>query len=452
MTRAEIYDGETFDARLAIPDWSTPLCSDKDWMEVVLDTLDPRILRAPDGPSVKRIQTLSAVRGWESPSKKFIIDFGQNLVGWVRCKLYGPRGHTIKFTHTEVLENGECATKPLREARCTDTVILNGEPIMYEPRFTFHGFRYLQIDGWPHGHDVINIQDFTAIVVHTDMIRTGWFEFSDSMLNRLHENVVWSMRGNFLAVPTDCPQRDERLGWTGDLQAFASTASFIYDDFGMLKGWLRGLTQEQLESTGVPPLVSPDVFKGHMHTPAAIWGDALISIPWDLYRYSGDKAILMDSYRSMTSWIQKGIKRDQFGLWDSNHSQLGDWLDPAAPPDDPGNGRTDELLVANAFLIMVTDLMAQISLILGHESVSQDYTNAASTLREHFARKYITTEGRVVSDTQTALALAIHFSPVIYEESRRDGSLTSGPHNQSWSTIQNCEWVRRNADCGPRAK
>jgi len=411
LLRAEIYDGEVFDTRAMLAGWNTSEFQDRDWQSVKIGVLDYGILRAPDGPPMRRIQEIAAKNGWESPSKKFIIDFGQNLVGWVRCKLHGPSGLKIDLIHAEVLENGECATKPLRQAKCTDTVILNGQPVIYEPRFTFHGFRYLQVDGWPANSKSPDIQDFKAVVVHTDMVRTGWFECSDSVLNRLHENVIWSMRGNFLSVPTDCPQRDERLGWTGDLQAFAPTACFLYNPYGMLRTWLRGLTKEQqADPSKVPPLVSPNTLKGPPH-PAAVWGDSVVSIPWDLFRGSGDRALVADHYSAMTDWIQKGIRRDDAGgLWDPGHPQLGDWLEPTAPPDDPGNGPTDEVLVANAFLIRMTDLMAQISLILGREKQSHEYSSEAAALRQEFARNYITDQGRVVSDTQTALALSIQFS------------------------------------------
>jgi alpha-L-rhamnosidase len=411
LLQAEIYDGELYDSRLECPGWNEPSFLDKDWQTVRLGHLNLSTLKVPsDSPPVRRIQTLHAQKKLQSPQGSTILDFGQNLVGWVRCELAGPKGHTVRLIHAEVLENGECATAPLRDAKCTDTVILSGEPLVYEPRFTFHGFRYVQITGYDF--DQVDLNNFRAVVIHTDMPRTGWFECSDDMLNKLHENVVWSMRGNFVSVPTDCPQRDERLGWTGDLQAFAPTAAYLYDTGGILKTWLRGLAFEQSEDgKGIPPLFSPNLWKGRPNIPSAIWGDALISVPWDLYQSSGDTAFLADLYDNMDEWLTKGIKRDKDGLlWAPNHSQLGDWLEPAAPADDPGNGPTDEILVSNAFLIRMTDIMTQISGILGREKERELWGKQAAELRARFAQIYITDEGRVVSDTQTALALAIHFS------------------------------------------
>ncbi|KAM5342220.1 hypothetical protein ACJ41O_015251 [Fusarium nematophilum] len=410
LLQAEIYDGELFDSRLDLPGWNEPSFLDGNWLTVRPSQLNISTLRAPGSPPVRRIQILQAQKKLQSPKGSTILDFGQNLVGWVRCELAGPKGHTVRLIHAEVLDKGECATAPLRDAKCTDTVILSGEPLVYEPRFTFHGFRYVQITGY--GFDEVDLNHFRAVVIHTSMARTGWFECSDQMLNKLHENVVWSMKGNFVSVPTDCPQRDERLGWTGDLQAFAPTAAYLYDTGGIIKTWLRGLAFEQNEDgTGVPPLFTPNIWKGHPNIPSAIWGDALISVPWDLYQSSGDTAFLADLYENMDEWLRKGVKRDEKGLlWDPNHSQLGDWLEPTAPVDDPGNGPTDEILVSNAFLIRMTDLMTRISGILGHEKERELWEEQAAELRAQFCRTYITDEGRVVSDTQTALALAIHFS------------------------------------------
>ncbi|KAH6867414.1 bacterial alpha-L-rhamnosidase-domain-containing protein [Thelonectria olida] len=409
LLQAEIYDGECFDSRLDFPGWNEPSFVDEDWQPVGLSQLNLSILRAPDSPPVRRIQVLPAQTKLQSPGGSVILDFGQNLVGWIRCELSGPKGHTVRLIHAEVLDKGECATVPLRNAKCTDTIILSGDPLVYEPRFTFHGFRYVQIIGY--AFDEVDLNNFRAIVIHTSMARTGWFECSDQMLNKLHENVVWSMKGNFVSVPTDCPQRDERLGWTGDLQAFTPTAAYLFDTGGILRTWLRGLACEQNEDgTGVPPLFSPNIWKGRPNISSAIWGDALISVPWDLYQASGDTALLAELHANMDEWLKKGVKRDENSLlWDPNHPQLGDWLEPTAPANDPGNGPTDEILVSNAFLIRMTDLMARISNILGHEEQGRLWEEQATELRAQFSRTYITDEGRVVSDTQTALALAIHF-------------------------------------------
>jgi alpha-L-rhamnosidase len=313
------------------------------------------------------VQEISSIALLESPSSKTILDFGQNLVGWLRIKVTGDTGHVIRLQHVEVPEHEECATEPLRTAKTQDTIILSGSELLWEPRFTFHGFRYVQVDGWPTSISSTDLSAFTAVVIHTDMERTGWFDCSDSMLNKLHENVVWSMKGNFVSIPTDCPQRDERLGWSGDLQAFSPTASFLYNCHGMLKSWFRGAAIEQTNDLeGAFPLISPNVWRKMGMEPihAAIWGGCSVLVRWEIYTSSGDPAILSDLYESMTEWVRHGIKRDKRGLWDPSNHQLGDWLDPLAPLEGPGNSVTDPVLVANAFLIRTTDTLAKVCKVL----------------------------------------------------------------------------------------
>lgn len=423
-TQGEIYDGETYDARLE-RDWSVVGARIEGYRSVYVTQFDKKLLRAPDGPPVRSTGEISPIGLIKSPSGKTILDFGQNLVGGLRIRVTGDAGHIVRLQHVEVLEHGECATEPLRTAKAQDTIILSGSELQWQPRFTFHGFRYVQIDGWPTPISGMDLSAFTAVVIHTDMERTGWFSCSDDMLNRLHENIVWSMRGNFVSIPTDCPQRDERLGWSGDLQAFATTATFLYHSHGMLKSWLRGAAAEQTNDLdGAFPLISPNVWRGTDMAPihAAIWGDCSVMVPWIMYISSGDAAILSDSYGSMTEWVRRGVKRDERGLWDPSNHQLGDWLDPLAPLNDPGNSVTDPVFVANAFLIQTTDTLVNICKVLSsrvpeehdeHHSMLADLgllQAEAVILRKAFASEYITPTGRIISDSQTAIALAIHFS------------------------------------------
>jgi len=247
-------------------------------------------------------------------------------------------------------------------------------------------------------------------VLHTDMQRTGWFECSDPLINRLHLNALWSMRGNFLSIPTDCPQRDERLGWTGDIQIFAPSANFLYNTFGMLGEWLQDVAVEQSDNNGIPPFVVPDVIS-HMwlSTPQAIWDDVTVLTPWDLYTSSGDLSILERQYSSMVAWVDKGVRRGSDGLWDPELWQLGDWLDPQAPPEEPGNARTDSTLVADTYLLRVTSTIAQVSSKLGYEVDAERFLADFRRLKSAFQHKYTAPSGRLVGDTQTALALAIVF-------------------------------------------
>jgi alpha-L-rhamnosidase len=408
---SEIYDGEIYDATLEIKGWSLPTFSDEQWTSVEETSFPTAKLLAPTGPPVRRLENLSPQNIFKSPTGKVIVDFGQNLVGWLRVRVSGPKGHTITFIHTEVLENGECATRPLRDCKATDSITLSNELLQWEPKFTFHGFRYVQVDSWPSETGEPAPGEIEAVVVHTDMEQTGWFECSEPMVNRLHENIRWGMKGNFVSIPTDCPQRDERLGWTGDIQIFAPTANFLYDTSGMLSGWLQDLAVEQLNDySGEVPLVCPNIIGPSFSKTQAAWSDAVVITPNDLYQSFGDRQILLEQYRSMTTWLEIGLPRGPNGLWNPSTDQLGDWLDPDAPPSNPGKAKTDPHFVANAYLIRVTKLLAQTSEILGlHDDYSR-FTAEATKLVRVFQNEYLTLSGRLAPDTMTSLSLAITYS------------------------------------------
>lgn len=411
---SEIYDGEVYDARQILPDWTEPGSTSGTWSKTVRDVGFPRgKLIAAECPPVRVTQSIRPKEIITTPSGKTILDFGQNLVGWLKVENHPSglnEGDSIRFLHAEVLEDGELGTRPLRNAKAQVKITVGREGGLagYEPSFTFHGFRYAQIEGW----EGVSLDDLTAQVVHTDMERTGWFECDHSLINKLWENVNWGLRGNFVSVPTDCPQRDERLGWTGDLQVFAETASFLYDTSSTLGGWLQDLAAEQIEDwEGVVPLVVPNTL-GTLFgppPPSAIWGDVAVLTPKDLYVASGDMDLVAKQYESMKTWMDKGIKRSAKGLWDSKGPQFGDWLDPKAPPDAPQDGRTDNMLVADAWLVHTTEVMAKMAETLGHAEDANRYADDARRLKIEYQQEYITPNGRMMSDTQTALALALHF-------------------------------------------
>ncbi|CRG91033.1 hypothetical protein PISL3812_08081 [Talaromyces islandicus] len=408
---SEIYDGEIYDMRR---DKRGGTSADADREKTVRIIAWPRArLIAPDAPPVRVIQEMPVVQILDSPSGKLILDFGQNLVGKVRIKsTVIPKGDQVTLRHAEVLEDGELCMRPLRTAKCTDIIVGSGEELCnWTPAFTFHGFRYVQVDGWPTGRP--SLGDFAALVMHTDMQRRGWFACSNTHVNRLHNNIVWGMRGNFISVPTDCPQRDERLGWTGDLQVFANSAGFLYNTTGILSEWLQDLSAEHLEDhrKGIPPLVVPDVLqKSGGSLPQAVWGDAAVLVPNVLHLYSADVSILQRQHKSMTAWLDHGIPRGSDGLWDAESWQLGDWLDPTAPPDDPTDTRTDGLLVADAYLVYTTSTLAMMCSTIGYIVDAERYAADAKRLKEAFAEKYISPQGNIMSNTQSAISLAICFS------------------------------------------
>jgi alpha-L-rhamnosidase len=400
-----IYDGEEFDARDEPEGWDSPGFDDSGWGGVEAFDWPLEALVAPIAPPIRRVQALAAVEVLHTPSGRTVVDFGQNISGWVRLSVQGPAGTVITLRHAEVMINDEIDLETVRTARATDRYTLRGGTAeSWEPRFTFHGFRYVEVDGWP---GELTADALVAVVVHSDMERTGWLQTSDPLLNQLHSNAVWSMRDNFVGVPTDCPQRDERLGWTGDLNAFAPTAAFLYDVRGVLGSWLQDLAAEQTEK-GYVPWVVPDVLSTPS-SPTALWSDVAVSLPWALYREYGDEKILADAYDSMTTFIRQvaGLLDDQ-GLW-STGFQYGDWLDPDAPIDNPAGGKTDRHLVASAYLCKTTREMADTARILGHGDDAAEFAALAGRVRAAFRREYVTANGRVVNESQTAYALTIAF-------------------------------------------
>ncbi|KAL2801909.1 bacterial alpha-L-rhamnosidase-domain-containing protein [Aspergillus granulosus] len=406
IVSSQIYDGEVYDSTQQMEGWDSPGFNTTGWLGTHTVEFDTSVLAAPDAPPVRRVEERKLENVFTSASGKTVIDFGQNMVGWLRVRVKGPRGSTISFVHTEVMENGEVATRPLRTAKATDNITLSGEDQEWEPSFTFHGFRYVQVDGWPDDTE-LNADSVTAMVIHTDMEETGFFHCSNPLLNKLHENIIWSMRGNFLSIPTDCPQRDERLGWTGDIHAFARTANFIYNTAGFLRGWLKDAYKEQVENNYAPPYVIPNVLGPSPAT--SIWGDVVVAVPWALFQTYGDKVMLHEQYPGAQGWIDKGVLRNEVGLFNRSAFQFGDWLDPLAPADSPGEATTSSSLVADAYLIHSTELLANISSYLALTENAEKYARDRANLTRFFQSDWISRNGTVANETQTGLTLPLYF-------------------------------------------
>ncbi|WP_218040433.1 alpha-L-rhamnosidase [Actinomadura sp. WMMB 499] len=414
-----LYDGEAHDARLEPDGWDLPGFDDGAWSRAVPFAWDERTLIPRTAPPIRRIEELAPVAVSTSPSGRTIVDFGQNIAGRIRLTVTGEAGRTVTVRHAEtLLPDGELDVRSLRSAKATDryTPRGGGEPETWEPRFTVHGFRYAEVDG--------PFDDVTAVVLHSDMPRTGRFETSDERVNRLHANTVRSMRGNFVGLPTDCPQRDERMGWTGDINVFAPTAAFLYDVRGVLGSWLDDLAAEQRER-GVVPFTVPDVLP-HPSSPTALWGDVAVGLPWTLYRAYGDLEILRRAYGSMTAFVRDVESRlDGDGLWSSGF-QFGDWLDPDAPADDSAGAKTDRFLVANAYLCRTTRQLAETARLLGRDADATRFAALDERVRAAFRREYVSPNGRVTGETATAYALAIVFDVLDPEQERRAGDRLAG--------------------------
>ncbi|MEL4317513.1 family 78 glycoside hydrolase catalytic domain [Leifsonia sp. YIM 134122] len=417
ITATGLYEGEQHDHRLAIDGWSTAGPARGDWTAATTVNLDEfsHRLEAPTGPPVRVTETLIPISIERRTNGRLRLDFGQNISGRIGFEVTAPAGHRIELHHAEVLEDDELAVRPLRTATSVDVYIsAGGRGERWMPRFTLHGFRFAEVVGWPEDQDPAAL---FASVVHSDMTRTGWFSSSNEMLDRFHENVVWSMRDNFVDLPTDCPQRDERLGWSGDIQVFAPTAAYLYDSIGVLTNWLRDLAAEQVEHGSVLNF-HPWIDCGFPKDPAAAWGDAAVIVPWVLYQRTGDRGLLAEQFASMRAWVDQVTElADSSGLWDTGF-QLGDWLDPAAPPERPGDSATDAYLVATAHYARSAAIVAETAGVLGDTLSRQRYTVVAERARSAFQHVYVAPGGRVVSDTVTSLAIAIAFDLLANDEQR----------------------------------
>jgi len=409
----DLYDGETIDARRYSNAWLQPGFSDDGWTGVHAGKIDFGTLTPYIGPPARRQDELKPIKIWTSPAGKTLADFGQNLVGWLRLNVRGPAGTMITIRHAEVLEHDELGTRPLRTAEATDRFILSGGDDVFEPTFTFHGFRYIEVVGWP---GQLTPDAIAAVVVSSELQRIGEFECSDELLNQLHHNVVWGTRGNFLDVPTDCPQRDERLGWTGDIAVFTPTAAYLFDVEDFLRDWLVDLAAEQRAADGMVPFVVPDVMK-YIERPAhrpdpestAIWSDAAVWVPWALWQAYGDVQVLSDQFESMVAHVHRVESLlSPTGLWDTGF-QFGDWLDPSAPPDEPAAAKADKGVVATACLYRDARILTDIAELLGRSEEAAEFTALADRTRAAFNDHYVNGDGTIHSDAQTAYTLAIAF-------------------------------------------
>jgi len=407
---SDIYNGETYDARLERAGWSEGAYDDKDWSGVtVMDPLKATLV-APAGPPVRAIEEIKPIKVIKTPGGDTVLDMGQNMVGWVRMQVNAPAGTTITLRHAEVLDNrGNFYTANLRAAKATDQYTAKGGGLeVFEPHFTFHGFRYVAVNGWP---GELSLDAFTGVVVHSAIDPSGTFETSNPMLNQLQHNIIWGQKGNFLDVPTDCPQRDERLGWTGDAQVFARTACFNHDSAAFYTKWLKDVALDQ-QDDGAVPFVIPNVLshttrKGE--SASAGWADVVTVMPWTVYLSYGDRRILEQQYPSMKAWVE--YMRKQAGdryIW-SNGFTFGDWLAFATTRSDYPGATTDKDLIKTAYFARSTDLLRRTAEVLGNRSDASEYAELFDRIRAAFQKEFVTPNGRLASNTQTAYALALAF-------------------------------------------
>jgi len=411
LLEADLIMGETYNARLEMPGWDRPGFATEGWKPVQVFAPWPAPLCARMCPPVRRKEQLAPIAeprlaaNWPVPH--WIFDLGQNMVGRVRLKVKGDPGTTVRLRYGEMLNpDGTLYTENLRTAKQTDTYVLRGgEEEIYEPHFTFHGFRYVEVTGLTEkpSKDLI-----TGIVLHTDMPLTGTFSCSEPLLNQLQHNIVWGHKGNSVDIPTDCPQRDERLGWTGDAQVFVRTGAFVHDIESFFARWLQTVEDSQSEEGAIPP-VCPNPCPTMVGTDGGpAWADAGIICPWTLYLSYGDKRILEDRYASMTRFMAYLEKTAINGI--RSHPEyngfrgFGDWLST--------NAETPLDLIGTAFYAYDALLMAEIAKVLGKEEDEKRYRRLYEAIRGAFQRRFLTPDGLLVSGTQTACVLALEFDLV----------------------------------------
>ncbi len=401
---SEIYNGETIDARMKKTGWDLPGYQDAGWSGVKeKDFRMGNLVSTWDAPVTKH-ETFAPVRILTTPQGDQVLDFGQNLVGWVMVKADGPAGDTITIDHAEVLDKeGNFYTENLRAARAEDQYVLDGKgPEQFEPHFTFHGFRFIRVKGYP---GPIRPEDFTAVALYTDLPETGTFSCSDPRVNQLQHNIQWSQRGNFVDIPTDCPQRDERLGWTGDAQVFSRTASFNRNVNSFFAKWLQDVAADQAPN-GAVPFVIPNIL-GSSNCSAG-WADVATIIPWNMYLAYGDLRLLARQYPSMKAWVEYISHQTHGDLWNTGFD-FGDWL--FYSPEDDASGRaavTDQYLIAQCFYAYSTQLVLNAAWALGDTTDMRTYAALLDRIKGAFDREYMTPAGELVSNTQTAYTLALN--------------------------------------------
>ncbi|WP_121357202.1 alpha-L-rhamnosidase [Flavisolibacter nicotianae] len=403
---AEIYHGERYDAREEKTGWNTASYNDQSWSAVRTMEAPKTTLVATYNEPVIKHEIFTPQRIFRTPKGELVADFGQNLVGLVQLKVRGKRGDQVSISHAEVLDKaGNFYTANLRAARQQNTYILNGGgEEVYEPHFTFQGFRYVKVDGFP---GELRPENLTATALYSDMPATGTFTTSNPLLNQLQHNIQWGQRGNFLDVPTDCPQRDERLGWTGDAQVFARTASYNRNVHSFFAKWLRDVAADQSPSGSVP-FVIPNVL-GPGSGGSAGWADVATVVPWTVYLAYGDRKVLGNQYSSMKAWVGFMQNNSTNDLWNKGF-HFGDWL--FYRPEDDNDGRsaiTDKYLIAQAFYAYSTQLLINAATVLGKQEDVATYSALLQRIKDAFLKEYVTPSGRLVSSSQTAYVLALQF-------------------------------------------
>jgi alpha-L-rhamnosidase len=419
VSASGIYDGEHYDANKEITNWSKETCEDQNWAAVKPIELKIGAMSERMSPPIIKHEFFKPVEVIHTSKGETVLDFGQNMAGWVEFDVNVSKDTRIYLQYGELLQDGCFYRDNLRRAKAEYEYISNGKPAHVRPHFTFYGFRYVKVEGMD-----VNPEDFTAYVIHSRMDELAEIKTSDERVNRLIMNAKWGQKGNFLDVPTDCPQRDERLGWTGDTQVFSGTASFFTNTAAFYNKYMKDLREEQKLIDGSVPIIVPRVRKqkdiGEGHGSCA-WGDVATIVPWTVYLYFGDKSLLEKHYASMKDWVLYIKSQDEKDggkrLWHTG-MHIADWLALDNPdPSDIFTGGTDQYYVASAYYYYSSRLTADAAEALGKTEDAAYFRKLQEEVKEAFINEYFTPNGKLSIDSQTAHTIAL-FMDLVPEEHR----------------------------------
>jgi len=414
-----IYDGIIYDANKEIADWCKPGICTESWQNAnVITPTELGPLMARLSLPVKCMEEIKPIELIKTPAGETVIDMGQNMVGWIKIRVNAPKGTTIKLTHGEILQKSNFFRDNLRSAKAEYIYISDGTPQTVEARFTFYGFRYAKVEGIEN----VNLDDFTGCVLYSEMETIGNISTSNATINRLFQNVLWGQKGNFLDVPTDCPQRDERMGWTGDTQVFAGTALFNTRAYPFYTKFMYDLHEDQKLSDGmvahvVPRFVEQRPQETSFTTGGAVaWADCATVVPWQAYLHTGDAAILKAQFQSMKDWVDwvtRKCKADNTGYLWLEGFHFGDWLSLDSKIDENGImspfGGTDDKYLASAYYKLSSELVAKAARVLGLEKEAQEYQTLSDNIKAAVLEKYFNPDGSLNVKHQTAHVIALQF-------------------------------------------
>ena len=414
---SSIYDGEIYDANLEIPGWSSAGLLETGWSPAVADmTLGYERLTTRYSPAIKVMHKIEPQKLLHTKNGETVIDFGQNMTGWFAFHCDLRKGEIVKFQCGELLQDDCFYNENLRSAKQEFEYISNGEKAFVRPHFTFYGFRYLNITGM----EKVNPKDFEGWVIYSDLRKTGKIETSHPKVNRLFQNATWGQRGNFLDVPTDCPQRDERMGWTGDAELFSPTACFNMYTPAFFRKFIFDMMKEQDKLHGSVPFVVPNVLRPRSQTEydngSCVWGDAATVIPWTIYQFFGDKTILEEQFPCMQKWVDYIKRQDEEHcggrrLWACGF-HFADWLSLDNPDTKTCFGATDRYYVASSYYYYSSLLTAKAAQVLGKTKEAEYYGKLAEEVKSAIQKEYFTETGRIAVNTQTAMVVALQMNTV----------------------------------------